>query len=166
MFKNKCLHFGYRNKNSILAKIEQLRSLLINSNISTLTITETKLGNTVNNVEVEIDGRNLIRPNRKRKRGGTACYINTSISFKYRGSLDENFENILVDILLTKSKPITLGIIYRPPEQSSLIDDFNIVLKELASQGNETYFLGDFNINLFFEGHYTSKKSDAKLTRG
>ena len=75
MFKNKCLHFGYRNKNSILAKIEQLRSLLINSNISTLTITETKLGNTVNNVEVEIDGRNLIRPNRKRKKERRNCLL-------------------------------------------------------------------------------------------
>ena len=56
-----------------------------------------------------------------------------------------------------------LGIIYRPPNQSSFIDDFNIALNKLASQGNETYFHGDFNINLFFEGHYVLKKSYAKL---
>ena len=52
-----------------------------------------------------------------------------------------------------------LGIIYRSPDLSSFIDYFNIALKELASQSNETYFLGDFNINLFFEGHYVLKKS-------
>ena len=161
MFKNKGLHFGHLSINSILPKIEQLRSLLINSNISVLGITETKLDNTVNNEEVEINAYNLIRSDRNRKGRGIACYIKTNISFNYH-SLSENFENILIDILLPKSKPITLGIIYRPPEKSSFIDDFNIVLKELPSQRNETYFLGDFNINLFFERSLRLKKSYAK----
>ena len=35
------------------------------------------------------------------------------------------------------------------------------MLKELASQGNEMYLLGDRN--LFFDGQYVSKKSYAKL---
>lgn len=39
--------------------------------------------------------------------------------------------------LLSRSKPNMLGIIYRHPDQSSLIDDSNIALKELAPQGNE-----------------------------
>ena len=166
VFKNKGLHFGCLNIKSILPKIEQLRSLIINSNISVLEITETKLDNNVNNEEVEIDGYNLIRSDRHRKGRGIACYIKTSISFNYHQKLSENFENILIDILLPKSTPIALGIIYRPPDQSSFIDDFNIALKDLASQGNKTYFLGDFNINLFFEGHYVLKKSYAKLKRG
>ena len=37
------------------------------------------------------------------------------------------------------------------------------MLKELASQGNKTYLLGEFNINLFFEGHYVLQKSYTKL---
>ena len=45
VFKNKGLHFGHLIINSILSKIEQLKSLLTNSNISVLGITETKLGN-------------------------------------------------------------------------------------------------------------------------
>ena len=56
-----------------------------------------------------------------------------------------------------------LGIIYRSLDQSSFIDELNIALKELASQGYEAYFLGDFNKNLFFEGQYVLKKSYAKL---
>ena len=131
--------------------------------LSVLGITLTKLDDTVNNEEVEIDGYNLIQSDRNRKGGEIACYIKTSISFNYHGSLSENFKNILIDILLPKSKPITLGIIYKPPDQLSFIDDFNIALKELPSQGNETYFLGGFNINLFFEGHYVLKKSYPKL---
>ena len=149
--------------NSILPKIDQLRSLLINSNISVLGITKTKLDNTVNNEEVDIDGYNLIRSDRNRKGGGIAYYIKSSISFSYHRSLSENFGNILIGILLPKSKLITLGIIYRPPDQSSFIDDFSIAVKELASQGNETYFLGDFNINLFIDGHYVLKKLYTKL---
>ena len=74
------------------------------------------------------------------------------------------FENILIDILLPKSKPFTLGIIYRPHDQSIFSDDFDVVLKRLASQDNETYFLGDFNIN-FFYGHYVLKKSVAALEK-
>ena len=55
--------------NNILPKIEQLKSLLINSNIFVLGITETKLDNTVSNEEVEIDDHNLILPDRSREGG-------------------------------------------------------------------------------------------------
>ena len=82
---------------------------------------------------LENDGYNVIRPDRNRKGGGIDCYIKPSISFNYHRSLNENFENILIDILLPKSKPIALPIICRPPDQSSFIDYFNIALKELAS---------------------------------
>ena len=81
---------------------------------------------------MEIDVYNLIRCDRTIKGGGIACYIKTSISFNYHGSLSKNFENILIDILLRKLKPITLGITYRPPDQSSFIDGFNIAFNELA----------------------------------
>ena len=94
---------------------------------------------------------------------GIACYIKTSIFFNYHQSLSQNFENVLIDILLPKSKPIILGIIYRPLEQSSSTDDFNIALKELASQRNETYFLGD--LNLFFEGQFVEKDHTQNLRR-
>ena len=114
VFRNKGRHFGHLNINSILPKIEQLRSFLINSNIYLLGLTETKLDNTVNNEEAEIDGYSLIWSDRNRNRGGISCYIRTSISFNYHRSSSENFENILIDILLPKSKPITLGIIYKP----------------------------------------------------
>ena len=76
VFQNKGLHFGHLRINSILPKVEQLRSLLIHSNISVL-------DNTVNNEEVEIDGYNLIRSDRNRKRGGIACYKKSRISFNY-----------------------------------------------------------------------------------
>ena len=107
------LHFDHLNIDSILLKIEQLGSLLINLNISVLRITETELNNTANNAEVEIDGYNLIQYDRNKKGGAISCYIKPNILFNYHGSHSENFENILIDILLPKSKPMALGIIYR-----------------------------------------------------
>ena len=46
VFKDKGMHFGHLNVNSLLSKIEELRTLAINANISVLGITETKLDNT------------------------------------------------------------------------------------------------------------------------
>ena len=90
VFKSNCPHFRHLNINSILLKIEQLRSLLINSNISVLGITETKLDRTVNNENVKIDGCNLIQSDRNRKGGEIACYRKSNIFFNHHGSLNEN----------------------------------------------------------------------------
>ena len=53
-------------------------------------------------------------------------------------------------MLLPKSKPITVGIIYRAPNQVHFIDHFNNALGKLPFQSNEIYLLGGFNINLLF----------------
>ena len=77
--------------------------------------------------------------------------------------ISEKIENIVLDILLPKSKPITVGIIYRPPNQVGFIDHFNNALGKLPFQWNEIYLLGDFNVNLFSEVHYVLKKYSKKL---
>ena len=80
-----------------------------------------------------------------------------------KSGISENIENIALDILLPKSKPITVGIIYIPPNQVDFIDHFDNALGKLPFQSNKTYLLGDFNINLFFEGHYVLKKYFKRL---
>ena len=61
---------GHLHANSLLSKIEELRTLAINTNISVLGITETKLDNTVSNEELKIDGYNLLRSDRNKNGGG------------------------------------------------------------------------------------------------
>ena len=46
-------------------------------------------------------------------------------------------------------KLITIGIIYRPPNQSKFLDIFEENLPKFNKSYRETYFLGDFNIDLF-----------------
>ena len=54
VFKDKDMHFGHLNVNSLLSKIEELRTLAFNTNISVLGMTETKLDNTVSNEELMV----------------------------------------------------------------------------------------------------------------
>ena len=61
-----------------------------------------------------------------------------------------------------KSKPITVDIIYRPPNEVDFIDYFNNAVDKLPFQSTEIYLLGYFNIHLFLEGHYVLKKKKFK----
>ena len=57
------------------------------------------------------------------------------------------------------TKPITIGIIYRPPNQNKFFDIFEEKLPKLNTSYCEIYFLGDFNINIFENRKYFDKFS-------
>ena len=59
------------------------------------------------------------------------------------------------------TKLITVGIIYRPPNQSKFLDIFEENLRKLNTSYRKIYFLGDFNINLFENGEYVLQKSSS-----
>ena len=111
-----------RGKYSI--KIEELRTLAFNTNISVLGIIETKLGNTVSSEELRIDGYNLLRSDRNRNDGRVSRYIRNNLGLNRQSSISENIENVVLDILLPKLKPYTVGIICRPPNQADFVDHF------------------------------------------
>ena len=56
------------------------------------------------------------------------------------------------------TKPITIEIIYRPPNQSKFLDIFEENLPKLNSSYREIYFLGNFSINLLGNGKYVLDK--------
>ena len=72
--------------------------------------------------------------------------------------MPNEIENITFDILMPCTKPITIGIIYRSPNQSKFLYIFEENLPKLNSSYREIYFLGDFNINLFENGKYVLNK--------
>ena len=121
------MHFEHLNLNSLFlfSKVEELRALAFNTDISVLWITVTKLDNTVSNEELKIDVFNLLRSDRNKNGGGVACYIKNNITHIRQSTVSENIGNIVLDILLPKSKPITVGIIYRPTNHVDFINHFN-----------------------------------------
>ena len=53
---------------------------------------------------------------------------------------------------MPKSKPILLGILYRPPDKSDFVKHINNVFTETGVlDKQECYLLGDLNINLILE---------------
>ena len=116
VFKDKGTPFRHLYVNSLLSKIEELRTLAFNTNISVLGITETKLDSNVSNDWLKIDDYNSLRSDRNKNSDGVACCIKKNVAHNRQSiNITRDMENIVLDILLPKSKSITVGIIYRPP---------------------------------------------------
>ena len=63
--------------------------------------------------------------------------------------------NIFLDLLLPNSKPILIGILYRPPDQSGFVDMLSSAVADIEDFDNqEVYFLGDLNFNLLNNSKY------------
>ena len=71
-----------------------------------------------------------------------------------------DIEGIFFDILLPKTKPIFVGIIYRPPNSINFLECFNKHLDHINLE-NEILLLGDFSINLLHNGKYIIKENQA-----
>ena len=98
----------------------------------------------------------MIRSDRNRHGGGVACYIRNDISFNPRGNFSSEVENIFLDMLLPKTKPILIGILYRPPDQSKFPDKLSTAISETDNfDAQEVYILGDLNINLINNQKHT-----------
>ena len=76
-------------------------------------------------------------------------YIQRDISFNRIDLPFNNTENIFFDLLLPKTKPIGIGILYRPPKQTGFLNNISATLTNIPKfNERETYILGDININL------------------
>ena len=148
-FKERGLHFIHLNINSVLPKIDELRLIAKKTNASIIGLTETKLDETIGNIEVEIDGYTMERFDRNRKGGGVACYVRNDIIFNVREHFSDEVENIFIDIFLPKTKPILVGIVYRPPDQSGFLELLSEAIGDTNSfDDQEVYILGDLNIDM------------------
>ena len=72
-------------------------------------------------------------------------------------------ERVFFEILLPNSKPITVGTIYCPPNQSNFLEVLNENMKKIDSICNKINIFGDFSINLYLNDSYIfSKKKNIK----
>ena len=153
-FNKSGLHFIHININSLLPKIDEIRSMALNTNAALIGITESKLDESIPNSEININNYILIRNDRNRNGGGVACYIREDINFTQKNIFKDDIECIFVDILLPKTKTFTVGIFYRPPNKTKFIENINEDFHKLHSENNDVFILGDMNINLFQNEKY------------
>ena len=103
-----------------------------------------------------MDRYELMRSDQNRHGGGVASYIRSDVSFNVRGNFSNKVENIFFDMLLPKTKPILIGILYRPPDQSKFLDKLPTAISETDNfDDQEVYILGDLNINLINNQKHT-----------
>ena len=151
-FKKRGLHFLHLNVNSLLPKIDEIRYIATLSNAAIIGISESKLDDSVLDCEVNICGYDLLRCDRNRNGGGVACYIRQNINYNKKDIFPDSIENIVVDILLPKTKPFTVCTLYRPPVQYNFVDDINDNFDKLSPESTDIFILGDMNINILKNG--------------
>ena len=124
------------NVNSLLNKIDEVRKIAFQTNAIILGISESKLDKTVLDGEVSIEGYDLIRSDRNRHDRGVACYVKNIRHYNVRYKLSSDFENIFLDLFLPNSKPILIGILYRPPGQSGFLDRVSTTIAQIENGDN------------------------------
>ena len=121
IFKARRLYFICINMSSLLPKIEELCLITCLSNV---TLTESKLHNSIFDLEIEIDGYNILRFDRNRHGGEVACYAKNYF-FKFHQKKISSKWHWSYFYILPKTKPMTVDIIYRPPSQANLLQTMN-----------------------------------------
>ena len=112
-FENKGLYFLHLNVNSILPKLYELKAIAGNAKAAIINITEFEIDNSISDSEVEIPRYCILRCGRNKNGGGVACYVRQDLCFNSRNTVMGDTEGILLDILIPKTKPILVGIIYK-----------------------------------------------------
>ena len=152
LFRKRGLHFVHLNINSLPSKTEELRKITKNTNSAVIGLSETKLDKTIFDSEVSIQNYSFIRKDRNRKGGGAACYIRSDICFNSQNYLLDEIENISFDLLLPKTKPISITTVYKPPTDNCLLDYLSKGLNDFNLMENDLFILGDTNINVLDNG--------------
>ena len=130
----------------MLPKTSELVNLAKTVRPATISICEIWLDHTVNDSEIAFPDYHVVRKDRNRNGGRVCIYIRSDLAFNLRQDINNpTLEAVWVEILLPKTKPILVSLIYRPPSQRDFIDVFDRVLKDIDPE-QETYILGDTNI--------------------
>ncbi|XP_072030141.1 uncharacterized protein [Amphiura filiformis] len=166
LFPKKGLNFLHVNTRSLIPKLSNLKVIAQQTNAAVIAITETMLDSSVTDNEIGIDNYNVLRCDRNRNGGGACLYIRSDLAFNLRNDLMSEGDNEVVwcDLLLPKSKPILLGVIYRSQIFTDVITRLDKIFNTLPLE-QETYILGDFNICTLEESVHNSSTTRSYLNR-
>ena len=158
-FKNKVnlkngvsiIHFNSRSLYANFQDIKEYLSQFITP-FSVVAISETWLTQD-KGIDFELEGYEFNCINRVNKRGGgVAIFVDRRLKYKIIKNMtiaiDDVCECISVEIVMGKSKNITVSCVYRAP--SSSIEHFTDVMESLFTNTEQrvTFICGDYNIDL------------------
>ena len=149
IFQKKGMRFIHLNIISILPKIDEIPYIAKLTNATVIGLSETKLDNAVLSSELEIEGYDLVRSSRSRRGGGVSFFVKNSIPYNQKPRFCINTESIFMEIFLPKSKPVLIGILYRPLDKYGFLNCLKCTFSDSnVFESQECYLLCDININL------------------
>ena len=77
-----------------------------------------------------------------------------------KNCISNEIENIFARLLIPKTKPITVEIVYKPPDQTRFLERLSNSLNTLNIVSREWHILGDLNINLYHNGSTLREKNN------
>ena len=95
------------------------------SNAAIIGLIESKLNSCILESEIQTDNYQILCCDRNTKDGGVACYVRNDLSYTRKGFFPEESENIFFEILLPKTQPKTVRIIYQPLNQNNFLQTLN-----------------------------------------
>ena len=75
-------------------------------------------------------------------------------------------KNIFLEFLIPKTKPITVGIVYKPPDQTRFLEILSNSLSSHIMFGKEWNILGDLNINIYQNGSTLGGGENKNIIKG
>ena len=84
------------------------------------------------------------------------------MSYNILSVFPREIESVFFEILLPYSNPITVGTLYRSPNQSNFLEVLNENMNKTDSVSNKIYILGDFNINSSLNDTFIFSKKTKK----
>ena len=142
IFQKRAMHFIHLNINSLLHNIDEIRYFAKLANAIVIGLSEIKLANTVLSSELEIEGYDLVRSDWSW--GGVACFVKNSISYNQKPNFCINTESILIEIFLPRTKPVLIGILYRPTDKYDFVNCQERTFSDTnVFESQECYLLGE-----------------------
>ena len=135
------------------------------SNPTVVGNTEKKLDDLIGDSEVCIKGYFAILRDWNKKGGGVICYVTNKICYNTKYCVSNKIENIFIELLIPKPKPITVGTAYKPTDQTRFLEILPNSLNSLNMLSEKWHILGDLNIHVYHNGS-TLGEENKKIIKG
>ncbi len=149
------------NSRSLLNKIEEIDRIATISKAHFLGILESWLSPKIDNSEINLSGYQIVRFDRtaasgKIRGGGLVWYVHNDINYTPMYAFNicsPNIECLWICLHLTHTRPIYMGLVYRPPDAP-----VPLFLNELEGNLLEILSKGQSEINIFTDSNIDSSK--------
>ena len=139
------IYFAHLNIRTLLPNMDQVKVLLIGNDIDAFALNETRLCDSVDDIQVYVDKFAIYRKDRNRQGGGVLVYVNEKrFHHTMRSDLmSKIFQLVAVEINQPKSVLIIVLAWYRPPGSSiQLFEYIEQTLSKLDNENKDIILLG------------------------